>query len=340
MDRFPLARFLCVALGLLVGCASNLGSRSLPTVRMDYTESVARSTEQQLLLNIVRLRHARAPVFLQVTSITTQFGLATTVGVSANGNVVSPGGPVPQAGAGVSTGVLVEERPTITYTPLHGQDFVRRLATPLSPEAIAQLVQAGWPWDAVLNCCVQQINGLFAPSRPRRSAQTNYKQLGSALRRLQESHALSVRTTDAGVHELVFAVPGTEEGRQDAALVRELLGIDPATHRCRFARDAEAQALTVHGRSLLAALYYLSQGVDTPARGRPSLGPEALLHVRASKRAPKRAYAIAEYEGWTFYIDADDTESQGTFVLLAYLFSLMAAPGGTGPVITVGAGGG
>ena len=61
--------------------------------------------------------------------------------------------------------------------------------------------------------------------------------------------------------------------------------------------------------------------------------------MRASKRAPKQAYASVEYGAKTFYIDADDIDSQGTFVLITYLFSLMAAPGGTGPVLTVGASG-
>ena len=56
---------LRIVLSLLLlasGCASKLGSRSLPQVRMNYTESVATSGEQQMLLNLVRLRHSRLPV--------------------------------------------------------------------------------------------------------------------------------------------------------------------------------------------------------------------------------------------------------------------------------------
>lgn len=45
-----------------------------------------------------------------------------------------------------------------------------------------------------------------------------------------------------------------------------------------------------------------------------------------------------EYRGRAFYIEAGDFESQGVFVLLEYLFSLMAVPGGAGPMLTVGAG--
>lgn len=326
----------------LGGCASKVGSRSMPDVRMNYTESVARSTEQQMLMNIVRLRHLRVPVFLQVSSITTQFGLTTLVGANATANAVPPGGFVPPAGGGANAGIRIEERPTITYTPLQGEEFVKRLATPLSPEAIGQVIQAGWPWDAVLGCCVQQANGLFAPSNPWREEHTDFQRAGELMRELQADHSLNVRTNEHGHHELVFAVPSTDEGKAKAAKVRELLGLDPNEHRylfSAFAEDSDPKTLTLHGRSMLATLYYMSQGVEGVSKGRPVLGEDSLLHVQMAKSAPRDAYASVDFEGHAYFIARDDLDSQGMFVLLTYLFSLMATPGGGGPMVTVGAGG-
>lgn len=277
----------CVA--ALTGCASRMGAKSLPGVRMDYTEAVASSAEEQMLANLVRMRHGRLPVFLQVSSIVTQYGLTTNVGASAAGNAVGPGGFVPPAGGTVSTGVVVEERPTISYTPLQGEAFVRRLATPLVPETLAELVHAGWPWDAVLDCCVQQVNGLHAPSSPWRVGRTDFQRLGEALRRLQESHVASIRTEPDGRSILVLAETRSAEAKRDVAAVRRLLELSPDTTRVPIVGDGQPQSMTVHGRSMLGTLYYLSEGVEGPRRDRPSLGRDALLRVRNAKRPPKDA---------------------------------------------------
>ena len=63
----------------------------------------------------------------------------------------------------------------------------------------------------MLDCCVQQVNGLFAPSSPWRKGHTDFQRLGEALRRLQAQHAVTVHSKPEGGHELVFAVPSTEE---------------------------------------------------------------------------------------------------------------------------------
>ena len=338
-----LRSFCSLALGALMlgGCATHLGSRSLPSVRANYTQSIAESADQQMLFNLVRLHHGRLPVFLQISSVVTQYGLSHNVGVSGTYNAVGQGGFVPPGGAGVRGGVSVEERPTITYTPLQGEQFVRRLATPLSSQAIAQLVQAGWPWDAVLACCVQQVNGQFAPAQARRGQHTDFQRLGGLLRNLQETHAAAIRPNGEGRLELVFAVPGTEQGKRDAAEVRRLLGLDPERYRYTLALPPEGKpdgsTVTLHGRSMMAALHHLSQGVEGPGRSAPS--PDALLRVHSADKAPKDAYAVVDYGEHAYFIEADDHTSQDMFILLSYLFSLMATPGGSSPVVTIGAGG-
>ncbi|MEM7154640.1 MAG: hypothetical protein AAF799_17460 [Myxococcota bacterium] len=325
----------------LSACATRVGARSLPDVRFDYTASIAQSAEQQMLLNIVRLRHRRLPVFLQVSSVVTQYAVSTNAGINGAYNTVGPGGFVPPASVGAAAGVMVEERPTITYTPLQGEDFVHRLATPLSSSAIAQLVQAGWPWDAVLACCVQQINGQFAPENPWREEQTDFQRLGRMLSELQRSHAITTGVKADGSYELVFAIPGTDAGRTQVAEVRALLGLDPDAYRYALSPhsgESTPHQVTLHGRSMMASMYYLSQGVEGVA-GRPAALADALLQVREAKKAPSDAYASVDYNGRAFYIAADDTDSQNVFVMLTYLFSLMSTPGGSGPVVTVGAGG-
>src|SRR4029453_7913574 len=52
------------------------------------------------------------------------------------------------------------DRPTITYVPVTGNDFLRALMTPMSPESVLFAVQANWPADLVFGLSVISINGL------------------------------------------------------------------------------------------------------------------------------------------------------------------------------------
>ena len=61
---------LCAA--LLSGCAS-FGPDRVPSDRFDYNDAIARSTKEQMLANIVRVRYADFPTFLSVSSVITSY---------------------------------------------------------------------------------------------------------------------------------------------------------------------------------------------------------------------------------------------------------------------------
>ncbi|MFQ5429467.1 MAG: hypothetical protein ACE5E1_04075 [Phycisphaerae bacterium] len=52
------------------------------------------------------------------------------------------------------------ERPTITYSPLKGDDFVKRMLAPIGIEHVVLLTQSGWKVDRVLRLTLQGMNGL------------------------------------------------------------------------------------------------------------------------------------------------------------------------------------
>src|SRR5512134_1057546 len=79
-----------VALLALTGCVS-VSPTHLTTDRMDYGQVVAESWKHQTLLNVVRLRYADAPVFLDVASIINSH----TVGGSGNVEATLPSGSSP-----------------------------------------------------------------------------------------------------------------------------------------------------------------------------------------------------------------------------------------------------
>ena len=77
-----LQRWFLGALALLAvtGCA-NVSPARVATDRMDYGEVIAESWKRQTLLNVVRLRYADAPVFLDVASVINSYS------VTGKGNV-------------------------------------------------------------------------------------------------------------------------------------------------------------------------------------------------------------------------------------------------------------
>lgn len=70
MPRPFLIALLALGLGLS-GCTS-LGPQTLDHARLQYNEVIKRTTEEQLLLNIVRLRYTDTPSSLAVSALGTQ----------------------------------------------------------------------------------------------------------------------------------------------------------------------------------------------------------------------------------------------------------------------------
>ena len=63
MVRFMGISLICLA---LAACRS-IGPSTVPRDQFNYNQAIADSTEEQLLLNLVRLRYAETPVFLKVS---------------------------------------------------------------------------------------------------------------------------------------------------------------------------------------------------------------------------------------------------------------------------------
>src|SRR5512145_2001114 len=64
--------------GLLTGCSA-MGPSTIARDRFDYTETVAESWKRQMLLNIVKIRYGDAPIFVDVASIISQYGILADV---------------------------------------------------------------------------------------------------------------------------------------------------------------------------------------------------------------------------------------------------------------------
>jgi hypothetical protein len=140
------------------GCA--IGPREVKRDRLRYNEAVKASDEEQLLLNIVRLRYTDSPSSLAITNVADQYELTRTLGMTPFYIAAAAG----QSAGGFRSSVLPQgqltavTRPTLTLTPEDSGDFTRRLYTPLSLEGLAALARTTWPTTTVLRLWLENAN--------------------------------------------------------------------------------------------------------------------------------------------------------------------------------------
>ena len=148
----------CLAAVCVAGC--QLGPTALSMSRIQYNKVIQKTAGEELLLNLVRLKYREQVSFLQVGSVSAQFvfeGAADITGTLREDVGLSRGNPnMLEIGGGVG----YTERPTITYSPLSGQDFAERVLSPINLKIIALLIDSGWRIDRVLRLTVGDINGL------------------------------------------------------------------------------------------------------------------------------------------------------------------------------------
>ena len=143
------------ALLFLAGCKS-IGPGTIARDRFEYSGSISESWKRQTLLNIVKLRYLDPPIFVDVGQIVAGYSLESAL---TGGGTFPEGGEVGNVFS-VGGSVRYTDRPTITYTPLTGNKFIKGLITPLPPESVFFTIQSGWPADGVLFASVASINGL------------------------------------------------------------------------------------------------------------------------------------------------------------------------------------
>jgi hypothetical protein len=130
----------CCAFILILFSGCSFGPRHLLQTRIPYNDAVKKTSEQQLLLNLVRLRYVDTPSSLAISAIADQQEVAGGVQATpfftsaATGDAfLFRGSVLPQIGWNRAS------RPTLSYTPMDDEEFTRRLFTPISLDGVAYL---------------------------------------------------------------------------------------------------------------------------------------------------------------------------------------------------------
>jgi hypothetical protein len=146
---FPRVVILVVAWSASSGC---LGPKAIRYTRLRYNEVVRDTNDEQLLINIVRLRYADSPVFIDLPNITSQFEVA------GHGNYFGGYGNQTPGPASLGFGDLaLRDTPTLSYHPREGREIAKALLTPLSADLFI-VVNGGANLEQLLLYSVNDIN--------------------------------------------------------------------------------------------------------------------------------------------------------------------------------------
>ena len=358
--------FLSLSLVLVVSGCSSLGARAMRGERILLNIALQQTNDEQLLINLVRFRYGDTPAFLQVSSISSQ--LAFEAGINAgielersmpNRDLFLFGG-----SAGYAT------RPTLSYLPLQGNEFIQHLLAPLTAEKILLLYRSGWHIKRLFKVCVQRMNEL--KNAPRASGPTpgsapEYEDFSKAVELLRE---LERKDLSAIVYvppasskdqaRVVLHIDPQAQSLPATAELRRLLNLVPdhpyyplVYAQLQESHLAPVDFIKIDTRSLLGVMFYLSNGVQVPEEDEKKgkvkvtymasgqqfdwkrvLGDYFKIQVKDQK--PMDTQLRVNYRGHWFYIDDSDLESKSTFTLLAQTFALQAGKAeGIVPVLTL-----
>lgn len=344
IKRLIFAMFIAM---LCYSCAS-MGPKTIPTDGFNYNQRILAQENEQILLNIVRLRYAETPLFINVSSIINQYsrdGKASIDGKSIFGSAT--------AEAGVSGGWT--DKPTITYTPMSGKAFSESLLQPISPAIVFYFIQSGWSPGRLLNITTSHINGTsntVNTSRYHLSAESNFIVLTQNLEFLQRKGILGmeIKEVDREMNVNIFFPKRINDDSIKFAIarVKEILKLSPEINRFPirygpFQRDQEEIYLQTH--SLLEIFFGLSNYIKVPEEhvsegktfGFDSPEFSDIIKIYSSKEKPENAYVAIKNRDYWFYIDDGDWNSKSTFGVVQVLLNLSRGTDPSkGPLISIG----
>ena len=251
----------CALLSIFAAGCTTLGPQALDETRLQYNEVVKRTTEEQLLLNIVRLRYTDTPSSLAVSGIAAQFERSqnvqivpffTAAGADSNRSFAAV---LPQAG------VAGADRPTISFTPLDDQEFTRKLFTPLPMDGVIYLAKTTWPIATVFRLYLENLNWVSnaqtaSGPTPKAAPEVNEFLHGmDALQRLQDRA------------QIVFSVEEREErlgAPLPAAMVNARDLVEAAKNGYEYHADDRNATWTLIKKTSHPVLRIDPQALDSP----------------------------------------------------------------------------
>lgn len=312
-----------------------------------------------MLLNMVKMRYGDIPIFIDVASVINQYALEQDISLGVesgiyNRSAASYVGPFAQGGAKYT------DRPTITYTPLMGERFAKRMMTPISPNVLLHLVQSGYPIDMVLRFAINSINGIqnrFGGQAKAHSAGPDFYPLLKLLRKLQDANAIGIFDSKANDKEtmVIFINSKSEPAvRDEIQEVKKILGLDSQANEFDVVYGSISKSdkeISLQPRFMMEIITDLASNIQVPdshvaaKRVNPTFmensaggnSPDPLIQIYSSPKKPEDAFVSIPYHDYWFYIDDKNLQSKRVFSFLMFAFTLTETgiPKEGTPIVTI-----
>lgn len=349
---------LAMIIFVLSGC-SQLGPEFMENGRNEYNKVLANTNDEEMLLNLVRRRYADSIAILEVNSVSTS--LEWKRGGSLIANIFEG---TDNNNLGVRGDGSYSEKPTITYLPLQGSNYVRNVLSPIQPEIILLLTRSGWSIERLLRLTANKINGInnaseasgptptFAPSYK------EFKALANIFYQLQQKNIVSFGYQSQGDRDNLALII-REKFIESEDVKRLLAALNLSTKNniipltSNFSGGAEGEYIEVNLRSLAGIQFFLSHGVLIPhddiINNRVKITKTEdgqnfnwqnilsdLFVVYSQREKPSNASVKVKYRGHWFFIKDNDMESKYTLMLLNQISALQSGNlEKIGPVLTL-----
>lgn len=346
---------ITILIAIFLSACTNIGPNTIPRDRFNYNTAIADSWKEQTLLNIVKLRYADMPLFVEVTSIVSGYTLESTVNLGGIHSGKAGSDIFTMGGSG-----KFSDRPTITYAPITGTHFNKSFMTPIPPRAILFLMQSGWAVDLIFPLTTNSINGLKSridAGVHQHEGDKDYYRVITLFRDIQKSGAVGMRLlkNKKGQDSTVIFFYDKNISHDVKAKLKELnklLGIKPGTRSIKVSYGAvpeNNQEIAMMTLSLLQIMIKLATQIDVPEQhvkeGRtvPSISwsdvqdkTRKLININHSAEKPDNIFTAVKYRDYWFWIDDRDFRSKRTFAFLMVIFSLTETGGKEGlPLVTI-----
>ncbi len=173
----------CLLVQLISGCS--VGPQMLQGVYLSYNDRVRATADEELLLNMVRLRYLATIEFLSINSISAQASFNVSLGAEIAPSDTDSTLVIPE--------LQYSDRPTFSFSPQRGTQFAKRLVEPIKIDTLAYLAASDWPIKILLQLLVKEINGIVNESHG--DIESFYK-IADNLGDLQKKHKLLFAFTE------------------------------------------------------------------------------------------------------------------------------------------------
>ncbi len=356
MNKVSLIRkvAMTVCLGMLLASCGSYGPRSMDRDQLNYGNSIGDNWKNQMLANIVKIRFVDMPVFVDVGSIVSGYSLSTTV----NGRLGFSDSLIGGNSQGIGASGTYTDRPTITYMPKTGNDYLRAILEPVAPHSLLALIQAGYSSQLLFTWAVEAINGVQNWSVSRRNdsrsgnADPEFIEYVALMQELQILGAVGfeLASDENEKHSIIFRLK--KQGLPESTIEKsrrasEIIGLDPDQEQFRVVYapfKIDSATLSIQTRSVIQMLSAMAGFIDVPAEKSAYAAPgydvsgssQRPFRVHSGEARPEQSFAEVKYEDYWYWIDHSDIASKRVFTLMLFITTLTnQANDANAPVLTI-----